>query len=424
MFVIALLVLVYFNCVLCSVVPDEDWGYVTVRDNANLFWWLYGRSDSLKRDASPLVVWLQGGPGASGTGFGNFEEIGPLDVNLQPRPINWVQSANIMFIDSPVGTGYSYTTSDDAYCTTDEQVGIDLVVLLQHFLEKYPLFKANPFWIFCESYGGKEATSFGVAVVQAIQKGTLNVNFKGVALGDSWISPVDFVLAYTDYLLSVSEIDNLGYEIVNKTAHDVLNAVTASKWDEATSLWSDNQNAIGSATVGINFYNILDRSSSDYLKQPSSRWFKPHAHLNKYYQDPLTDLMNGKIRQKLNIPQNVTWGGQSGEVFTKMTGVFMKPYVEQVDFLLVHGFQVVVYSGNLDLICCTPGTLTWMSKLKWPGYSQFEKSPRNSFVANSLIAGFSKTYQNLSFFTILSAGHMVPADQPSAAKYMLDTVIA
>lgn len=30
-------------------------------------------------------------------------EIGPLDVNLKPRPINWVQAANILFIDNPVG---------------------------------------------------------------------------------------------------------------------------------------------------------------------------------------------------------------------------------------------------------------------------------------------------------------------------------
>ena len=33
---------------------------------------------------------LQGGPGGSGTGFGNFEEIGPLDDDLNPRKTTWV----------------------------------------------------------------------------------------------------------------------------------------------------------------------------------------------------------------------------------------------------------------------------------------------------------------------------------------------
>lgn len=41
-----------------SLVPDEDWGYVTVRPGAHMFWWLYG-STAFDRDDRPLVMWLQ-----------------------------------------------------------------------------------------------------------------------------------------------------------------------------------------------------------------------------------------------------------------------------------------------------------------------------------------------------------------------------
>lgn len=34
---------------------------------------------------------LQGGPGGSGSGFGNFEEIGPLNRDLEPRKTGWVR---------------------------------------------------------------------------------------------------------------------------------------------------------------------------------------------------------------------------------------------------------------------------------------------------------------------------------------------
>lgn len=47
----------------------------------------------------------QGGPGASGVGFGNFAEIGPLNLNLEPRPHTWLQKAHLLFVDNPVGTG-------------------------------------------------------------------------------------------------------------------------------------------------------------------------------------------------------------------------------------------------------------------------------------------------------------------------------
>ncbi len=49
---------------------------------------------------------FQGGPGGSSTGFGNFMEIGPLDVNLKPRDTTWLKLASLLFIDNPVGTGF------------------------------------------------------------------------------------------------------------------------------------------------------------------------------------------------------------------------------------------------------------------------------------------------------------------------------
>jgi len=66
---------------------DQDWGYVTVRPNAHMFYWLYYNEQTTEQ---PLVIWLQGGPGASSTGYGNFEEIGIVDTNLNVRNSSWV----------------------------------------------------------------------------------------------------------------------------------------------------------------------------------------------------------------------------------------------------------------------------------------------------------------------------------------------
>ena len=101
----------WLYCIIICVVAQEkqeEWGYVTVRPGAHMFWWLYRSPTDWQN--KPLVMWLQvrncaraiywcilthvyplqGGPGASSTGFGNFIEIGPLDINLQPRPTTWV----------------------------------------------------------------------------------------------------------------------------------------------------------------------------------------------------------------------------------------------------------------------------------------------------------------------------------------------
>ena len=102
-----------------SQIPSEDWNYMNVRENAFMFWWLYGAktSDPSERVNKPLIMWLQGGPGGSSTGFGNFEELGPLTVELKPRNTTWLQAANVLFVDNPVGSGYSYVTDKTAFTT-------------------------------------------------------------------------------------------------------------------------------------------------------------------------------------------------------------------------------------------------------------------------------------------------------------------
>ena len=123
--------------------PRQSWGFVPVRSAANMFWWLYYAKADDSYKSLPLVIWLQGGPGASGTGFGNFAEIGPLDAKLQPRANSWLNYANLLFIDNPVGTGYSYVTSEDAYVKNNTQIAQDLIVCLESILKALPEFRVS-----------------------------------------------------------------------------------------------------------------------------------------------------------------------------------------------------------------------------------------------------------------------------------------
>lgn len=71
----------------------QDFGYVDVRPGAHMFYWLfYTTADVTNYTERPLIVWLQGGPGGSSTGIGNFEILGPLDLSLQERNYTWVST--------------------------------------------------------------------------------------------------------------------------------------------------------------------------------------------------------------------------------------------------------------------------------------------------------------------------------------------
>ena len=132
--------------------PNETWGYVDVRTGAHIFWWFY-RANAPDAEILPTVLWLQGGPGASSTGYGNFAEMGPLDWYLNARNSTWLNApVNLLFVDSPVGAGYSYVDDPKTQLpTTNAAIGKDLVAVITAFMTALPSTAAAPFYVFTES---------------------------------------------------------------------------------------------------------------------------------------------------------------------------------------------------------------------------------------------------------------------------------
>ncbi|ODN00453.1 Retinoid-inducible serine carboxypeptidase [Orchesella cincta] len=450
----------------------QTWSYVEVRPGANMFWWLYyttATEDYLKR---PLILWLQGGPGASSAGYGNFMEIGPLDANLQNRTFSWVNYANVLFVDNPVGSGFSYVNDTKLLCTNNSQITADLITLLSEFLQKVPEFQDVPLYIFSESYGGKMAAQFTMKLYKKILTKKIKCNLKGVSLGDSWISPEDSVLTWAPYLFSTSLVDNAGFAAINASAYNVKDAIAKQHYVEATDLFDKTEEIIGKCTNGVNVYNIMQfdddakyrytsslESKVDSPKYPSvsrilTSIFGPNSAeqqnnesefsreeklerkllskmkqvgnkwLRKYHGDPLTKLMNGQIKNMLRIiPKNVTWGGQSDEVFKALAGDFMKPVVNIVETLLnTTPLYVNVYSGQLDMIVDTIGTVKWVEKMKWAGIKDWMTSVRKPVTVANSTEMFVKSFKNFGFYWVLKSGHMVPMDAPETAAEMMQII--
>ncbi len=426
-------------------VPDEDWGYVTVRPGAHSFWWLYGANTTAPRENAPLILWLQGGPGASSTGYGNFAEMGPLDWYLQPRETTWLNApANLLFLDNPVGAGFSYVERDDLLPTTNAAIAADIVTLLAAFFTKYASLQGTPFYVFTESYGGKMAASLAPALLAAMDAGAVKADFRGYVMGDSWIDGTDHVDAWCPFLYQTSQLDEAQLEQCLVPVKECDAATARGDWAGSINAWGKTEGVIGTLSDGVDFYNILVHGSAgDILvnaagaARPNTRRRKPELrmspqalalapagvdpamlqrlytnHMSVYLGDPLDALMNGPIRAKLGIiPANVTWGGQSDRVFSTLSLDFMKPVYAEVDAVLAGGrVNVTVESGMVDLICSNAGARAWMKRLTWEGMAGFyasQKEPRYpSAQAQQLGAtsGFIKRYGVLSKYDGACAG--------------------
>lgn len=129
----------------------------------------------------PLILWLQGGPGCS-DGTGNYQEIGPFNIinnnnvltpNLQQ--ITWNDKYNLVFVDNPVGVGYSVSGNERPNNAIDTVKYLQ--VFLIRFFQIYPSLYKNDFYIFGESFGGHYIPALASLIVQ---NNTQNgINLKG-----------------------------------------------------------------------------------------------------------------------------------------------------------------------------------------------------------------------------------------------------
>ncbi|KAK1553796.1 hypothetical protein Q3G72_003692 [Acer saccharum] len=432
----------YFALDAGTIDGSEQWGYVEVRPKAHLFWWLY-KSPNRVEDPSkpwPILLWLQGGPGGSGVGLGNFLEIGPLDGHLKPRNYTWLKKADLLFVDSPVGTGFSYVEDESLVVKTDEDAATDLTTLLKMIFNGNENLQKSPLYIFAESYGGKFAVTLGLSALKAIQAGQLKLQLGGVALGNSWISPEDIVFSWAPLLKDLSRMNNNGLNISNSLALNIKQQIAEGKYENATSTWEELESVIAKYSHNVDFYNFLFDDGNGPIS--ATKQFKGLARIDRYSRYlstkksstagaggsdvDLYSLMNGPIKKKLRIiPENVTWGGQGYLVFPAMRGDFMKPRIQEVDELLAKGVNVTVYNGQVDLICCTKGVEAWVQKLKWDGLEEFlslDRTPLYCGTDKTTTTGFSSSYKNFSFYWILGAGHFVPAEQPCVSLQMVGSI--
>jgi carboxypeptidase C (cathepsin A) len=116
---------------------------VDAEHNSNLFFWHYENRHIADRQRT--VLWLNGGPGCSSMD-GAMMEVGPYRVReggkLEYNNGSWDEFANLLFIDQPVGTGFSYVNTD-SYLTDLNQMADHMMVFLEKWFTLFPEYEED-----------------------------------------------------------------------------------------------------------------------------------------------------------------------------------------------------------------------------------------------------------------------------------------
>ncbi|KAK2813094.1 hypothetical protein FQN50_000771 [Emmonsiellopsis sp. PD_5] len=185
------------------ILPPSHAGLIPIpgREEGNsIFFWLLEAEDSeyddnlisefphretRSRKETNNVVWLNGGPGCSSL-IGALTENGPLSFtgnNTMPtrNPYSWAKLGHVLYIDQPVGTGLS-TSSTNEPVSTNDQVTSDFYAWLGAFYRHFPHLTRKKTHMMGESYAGIFVPYFASHIVN--NRDTLPINLVSISMGN------------------------------------------------------------------------------------------------------------------------------------------------------------------------------------------------------------------------------------------------
>ncbi|WMV10708.1 hypothetical protein MTR67_004093 [Solanum verrucosum] len=389
-------------------------GYVTVNQSAGRALYYYF-TEAENSNALPLLLWLNGGPGCSSIAYGAMEELGPFRVNSDGKTLHrnryaWNHAANVLFLESPAGVGFSYTnTSSDLNTTGDSRTANDNVVFLLNWLERFPEYKNRDFYISGESYAGHYVPQLAHAILQLnkLEKKTL-INLKGIIIGNAVINDDTDTIGMYEYFASHALISD-------ETYHDILNSCyddnyNQSKCDEAAEITNKNLN-------NLDIYNIYyplckNGNLTKYPKTPTPLQIDPCSDKYIYAYMNRRDVQDALHANVSNLKYD--WTSCSDSLFYdwKDSPVTIIPLLKES---LENGVRVWIFSGDTD--GRVPVT---SSKRSIQAMNLTVDQPWHSWLNGGEVGGYVEAYKGgLTFATVRGAGHEVPSYEPARALSLI-----
>ncbi|ESQ33621.1 hypothetical protein EUTSA_v10007570mg [Eutrema salsugineum] len=396
-------------------------GYIGVgeEEKVQLFYYFIKSENNPEED--PLLIWLTGGPACTALSALAFE-IGPLTFktegyngslpSLISTSYSWTKVANIIFLDQPVGTGFSYSTTRLTYKPSDTGEAKQTYQFLQKWLVEYPEFVSNPLYVGGDSYAGIVVP----AIVQQISKGNEHsykpMNLKGYILGNPSTDLDQDHNSKIPYAHGMGLISDELFELLKRSCQGNYVKVDPTN-TQCLKLMEDYNKCVSRINEGFILIPLCDLASPNPFSMENvgrrnlgslvrSDLSLPTPDCYMYRYVLATHWANDEdVRKALHVVK----GSIREWVRCDWDMAYEKDIKSSVPYHLnnsMKGFyRSLVYSGDHDMMVPFLGTQAWIKSLNYSIIDEW----RPWFVNNQVI-GYTRTYaNNMTFATIKGGGH-------------------
>ncbi|KAG6652161.1 hypothetical protein I3843_06G157000 [Carya illinoinensis] len=418
-------------------------GYIAVGETDELQLFYYFIESQRNPGKDPLLLWLTGGPGCSGLS-GLIYEIGPLTFDyatfngslptLVTNPYAWTEVANIIFLDAPVGTGFSYSESLEGYYSSDTKSPYDTYIFLRKWLLNHPKFLKNPLYIAGDSYSGVIVPQVTLLVSNGNMAGLEpTMNLLGYMLGNPVTDLHGDENSRIKYFHRLTLISDELYQSAKTNCNEEY-----VDPDPTNSTCIDDIGLMAQCTVTVNDAHILEPKCSFASPRPNSmKWGR------KFFEDIPEEIIQSPTKRQEHWCRNnnyvLSYVWANDQTVQKALGIRngtitdwkrcnkslaydsnLVTVVHYHEELLKRGYRTLIYSGDHDMMIPYVGTYAWIEFLNMTLVDGW----RPWFV-DGQIAGFTEKFtkytgDGLTFATVKGGGHTAPEYKPEQCLEMAD----
>ncbi|KAL5726988.1 sinapoylglucose--choline O-sinapoyltransferase [Ranunculus cassubicifolius] len=439
-----------------SPLPFElETGYVNVGDGHYAYYFVKSYN---KPATDPLLFSFAGGPGCSSLAILLFGQ-GPLTINMIPfngsiptfsvNPNSWTHVANIVYIDQPVDTGFSYSTNLQGAYSDDISSAKTSHIFIKKWLDDHQDFQSNPVYVVGDGYGGIVLPILVQNIANGNDAGEKPlVNLKGYFLGNPIVNRHLERNAAIEFAHGMALISEELFESVQKTCGreyvyvDPNNVECLKDLQDVTECLQD-----------LNLYQILNRNCFPRSKKSreasisplpdmeklsceneaayrnrrsleensKSRLLSPpppfDTRCNLVYLDWLNHyyVNNETVQDALHIRKGTVpdWQrcNQCGIKYTRNVVNSFDYYAD----LSKRGIRSLIYSGDYDYSVPFMSTQSWIKSLNYSITDDWRP-----WTVDGQVAGFTRTYaNNMTYATVKGTGHASPEYKPEECLAMV-----
>lgn len=452
-------------------IPEIDWdigesyaGLLPISDDPNetrqLFFWFFPSSNP---DATnEVTIWFNGGPGCSSLS-GLLSENGPLlwqDGTQSPtqNSYSWNNLTNMMWVEQPVGVGYTQGTPN---ITNEIELGQQFIGFYKQWVNAFNA-HGKEVYLTGESYGGYYVPYIADAFIGAGD--TDYYNLKGVGindpiLGDETMQQQVVLLPFVEYWQNLFYLnDTFMQELRDRNKQcgydDYYNKyytfpptpgpipILPDPYADPNATCDQFDNIYSAALLVnpcFNIYHITDTcphlssvfgiiNPGDYVAPGAQNYFN-RSDVQQAINAPVgTNWMQCTDRNVFNygLVNNYTIGDTSSGPATDGT---LQRVIEYTN-------NTIIGVGNLDFILVPNGTLFAIQNVTWNGKQGFQAYPQqNEFyvpyhpeyndgrLSEAGYVGHWGEERGLTFYTVQLSGHELPGYAAGAGYRMLEKLL-